>query len=90
MSFPWSAKDTKATPVGADEVMLLDSADTDPETINKRARLDTLPSSGEINTSSNSGTGVALALAKSGFDLPFRTLVEDTNKIDLTQNGFLE
>ncbi len=87
MSLPWSEKDLKATPVDDDEVMLIDSEDTNPETINKRAKLVTLPSSGQINTSSNQGTGVDLALAKVGSDLPFRTLVDDTNKIDLTQNA---
>ena len=87
MSFPWSEKDLKVTPVDDDEVMLIDSEDTNPETINKRAKLVTLPSSGQINTSSNEGSGVELALAKVGSNLPFRTLVEDTNKIDLTQNA---
>tara|TARA_R110000851_G_scaffold308544_1_gene467472 strand:- start:46 stop:1989 length:1944 start_codon:yes stop_codon:yes gene_type:complete len=33
-----------------------------------------LPSSGEINTSSNSGTGEGLALTKVGVDLPFKTI----------------
>ena len=34
---------------------------------------------GEANTSSNSGTGNQLALAKSGVDLPFRTLISGDN-----------
>ncbi len=33
---------------------------------------------GEVNTSSNSGSGVQLALTKVGFDLPFRTLSGDS------------
>jgi hypothetical protein len=34
---------------------------------------------GEANTSSNVGTGVALALPKQGVDLPFRTLIPGTD-----------
>ena len=37
-----------------------------------------LPSGGEINTSSNSGTGEGLALTKVGVDLPFKTIKAGT------------
>jgi len=84
---PWSTRNLKATPVGNDEVMLIDSEDTDPETINKRALLSSLPSAGQTNTTSNQGSGTELALAKDGVDLPFRTLFGETNKIELTQNA---
>lgn len=41
---------------------------------------------GEINTSSNAGTGLPLALPKAGVDLPFKSLTEGAN-IVLTDNG---
>lgn len=43
MSLPWSGKGFKVTPVIADEIMLIDSADSDPTTTNKRATLGSLP-----------------------------------------------
>ena len=39
MSLPWSSKGSKATPVGADEVLIIDSEDSNPSTQNKRATL---------------------------------------------------
>jgi len=44
------------------------------------------PGGGEANTSSNSGTGEGLALAKVGVDLPFKSLIGDT-EIVLTGNA---
>lgn len=41
---------------------------------------------GEANTSSNVGTGEGLAKAKVGVDLPFKSLLGQTNKIVLTGN----
>ena len=86
MSLPWSGKGSKNTPIGADEVMLLDSEDSNPDTENKRARLEDLPSSGQINTASNVGTGQGVFKQKSGFDLEFRSLLGETNKVILTGN----
>jgi len=86
MSLPWSGKGSKGVPVGADEVMLLDSEDSNPETENKRARLDDLPSSGQINTASNVGTGEGVFKQKSGVNLEFRSLLGETNKVVLTGN----
>ncbi len=87
MSFPWSGKGFKATPVNADEILIIDSEDSDPETENKRITLGSLPSgSGEANTSSNSGTGEGLAQTKVGVDLPFKSLLGETSRIILTGN----
>lgn len=84
MSLPWSEKTLKASPVAFDEVMILDSEDADPDTNNKRATLVSLPSSGQTNTSSNSGSGEGLAQTKVGVDLPFKSLLGETDKIILT------
>lgn len=86
MSLPWSEKTVKATPVGADEVLLIDSEDTNPETLNKRARLDTIPSAGQTNTASNVGTGEGVFKQKTGVDLEFKSLIGQTDKIILTGN----
>lgn len=43
--------------------------------------------SGESNTSSNVGTGEGLAKAKEVVDLPFKSLIGQTNKIILTGNA---
>ena len=43
MSLPWSSKGLKATPVGADELLILDSIDTNPSTKNKRVLISSLP-----------------------------------------------
>lgn len=40
---PWSSKGSKATPVNADQVMMIDSADPTPATTNKRATLVSMP-----------------------------------------------
>ena len=44
MSLPWSSKGTKGTPIAADELMIIDSADANPSTQNKRITIGTLPS----------------------------------------------
>jgi hypothetical protein len=51
------------------------------ELVNIRALqgLVSAPSSGEANTTSNTGGGIALANAKVGIDLPFKTLVAGAN-----------
>lgn len=43
MSLPWSSKSLKGTPVSADELMILDSADANPSTTNKRITVGSLP-----------------------------------------------
>ena len=86
MSLPWSEKTLKAAPVDNDEVMILDSEDTNPDTINKRATLLSLPSSGQTNTGFNLGSGAQVFAQKVGVQFQFRTLVEEPDKITLTQN----
>jgi len=86
MSLPWSEKTSKAIPIVDDEVMILDSEDTDPDTINKRALLSTLPSSGQTNTASNLGLGEGVFAQKNLFDLEFKSLIGETNKIELAGN----
>jgi len=44
MSLPWSSKGLKGTPVNADELLIIDSADANPSTQNKRITIGTLPS----------------------------------------------
>ena len=84
MSFPWSSKGSKGSPVVGDEIMIIDSEDATPSTTNKRITLGSIPvTSGEVNTSSNSGTGQGLAQAKNVFDLPFKSLLGETDKIIL-------
>jgi len=43
--------------------------------------------SGEANTSSNSGAGDGIALAKVGVDLPFKSFIGELNKIIITANA---
>lgn len=86
MSLPWSEKTLKAVPVTNDEVMILDSEDTNPDTINKRATLASLPSSGQINTASNVGTGEGVFKQKTVFNLEFKSLLGEAGKIELTGN----
>ena len=49
MSLPWSSKGLKATPVNADELMIIDSADANPSTQNKRITIGSI-ASGEVFT----------------------------------------
>lgn len=44
MSLPWSSKGFKATPINADELLILDSADANLSTKNKRVTIGSLPS----------------------------------------------
>jgi len=62
VDIPWSDKSLKATPVNADEIMLLDSADPNLPTKNKRATIGSLPGIGEIFTWTNNHNAA-------GFDL---------------------
>ena len=86
MSVPWSGKGTKTNPINTDQIMILDSEDGNNATKNKLATLGSITTVGQNNTSSNKGTGAGLALAKVGLDLPFKSLLGETNKIVLTQN----
>ena len=43
-------------------------------------------SGGEVNTASNSGSGEGLVLIKDAFDLPFKSLIGEANRIILTGN----
>ena len=83
---PWSAKSLKVTPVDDDELMIIDSEDIITSTQNKRITIGSLSITGEANTASNSGTGEGLAQTKSGIDLPFKSLIGETDKITLTGN----
>jgi len=84
---PWSDRPLKATPINADELVILDSEDGNVITQNKRVTLGSLPSTGgEANTASNSGGGEGLVQTKSGVDLPFKSLEGETSKIILTPN----
>ena len=49
MSLPWSSKGSKGTPIAADELLIIDSADANPSTQNKRITIGTLPTT-EITT----------------------------------------
>lgn len=46
----------------------------------------TIAAGGEINTSSNVGTGAGIAKAKVVFDLPFKSFIGETLKIIITNN----
>ena len=86
MSLPWSSKGSKATPVNADELLIIDSADANLSTKNKRITIGSLSIvAGEINTSSNSGAGDGWAQTKVGVDLPFKSLIT-TAPISTTVN----
>lgn len=43
MATPWSSKGSKATPVGADELLIIDSADANPATTNKLITIGSMP-----------------------------------------------
>lgn len=76
MSLPWSSKGSKATPVDADELLILDSADATLSTKNKRITIGSLAVvAGEVNTASNSGAGNGWSQTKVGVDLPFKSLI---------------
>lgn len=80
MSATWDSKGLKATPLSADEVLIIDTADSRNQ---KRA---TLSSLGVTNTTSNVGTGEGLALPPVGTDFPFKSLI-GTAPIVLTGNA---
>jgi len=87
MSFPWSEKDEKSLGEDNDEVMILDSSDTDPDTINKRLKLVNIPAvSGGVSDGFNLGSGSEVFAQKNGTNLEFRTLLGETDKITLTEN----
>jgi len=56
---PWSSKSAKATPVFADQLLLLDSEDGDPLTQNKRVTFASILAS--ITQKTNNATGFSLA-----------------------------
>jgi len=84
---PWSELATKTDPIDEDIVAILDSEDSDVETQNKIITLGSIPTTvGESNTASNSGSGDGLAQPKDNVDLPFKSLLGETDKITLTAN----
>ena len=85
-SAAWSSKSLKATPIAADELLIIDSADANPSTQNKRITIGTIPTTAEANTSSNSGVGNGWAQTKVGVDLPFKSLIT-TSPISTTVNA---
>jgi hypothetical protein len=85
-SAAWSTKSVKATPIAADELLIIDSADANPATQNKRITIGTIPTTAEANTSSNSGVGNGWAQTKVGVDLPFKSLIT-TSPISTTVNA---
>ncbi len=82
MSATWDDQDEKLIPIGLDEILLIDTEDSRNQ---KRATLSSI-NFGETNTSSNSGTGEGVAQAKDDVDLPFKSLLGETNRIVLTGN----
>jgi len=85
MSLAWSSKSLKATPVSADQLLIIDSEDAVTSTQNKRILLSAIPDLGEENTASNSGAGNGWVQTKSGVDLPFKSLIT-TSPISTTVN----
>lgn len=78
--------------------MIIDSADGNPSTQNKRVTIGSLAVvAGEINTSSNSGAGDGWAQVKVGVDLPFKSLITtapisttvNTNDLTLTLDALV-
>ena len=61
MSLPWSSKGSKVTPIAADELLIIDSADANPSTQNKRITIGTLPVTEVTTWTANHDAG--------GFDL---------------------
>ncbi len=87
MSLPWSEKEEKLVGADLDEVMILDSQDTDPDTINKRLKLENIPSvANSVSDGFNVGTGEEVFKIKNGTVLDFRTLIGQTDKLVLTEN----
>lgn len=69
MSLPWSSKGLKTTPVGADEILLLDSADANPATKNKRALLSSLPGTEVFTWTNNHSMATFSLTAGAGNDV---------------------
>ena len=78
-----SAIALKAAPVGADMIVIEDSADSNNK---KRVTVGTLPTAGagEANTASNAGAGESVFYTKTGIDLEFNGIKSETNRIDVS------
>lgn len=50
MSLPWSDKSSKLVPVDDDELLIIDSEDSNQNTTNKRVKIGNLPNFGDLNT----------------------------------------
>jgi hypothetical protein len=77
----------KVTPTGGDWLIIEDGADSDNK---KKVNVANLPTglAGESNTSSNDGTGgIGIVLAKSGIDLPFKSVYAASSKINVADGG---
>lgn len=78
----------KASPVGADWLVIEDSESVTPVNQKKRVQIGNLPVTGEINTASNVGTdGVGVYYQKTGVNLEFRHVAPGSSKVTTTLNG---
>jgi hypothetical protein len=89
MSLPWSEKAEKAEQASNDdEILILDSTDSNPDTTNKRLKLSNLPGgTGGVSDGTNLGIpGSEVFAEKAVTILQFRKLIGESNRINLTQN----